>query len=82
MKYYNTSAEYQDILVSAMKEAELQLDVTVTVDDLIISKVDAATGKELPGASLRSKKTGKYMTNGFPPIHRTSSPTLRTVHMS
>ena len=59
LKYYNTSAEYQDILVSAMKEAELQLDVTVTVDDLIISKVDAATGKELPGASLTLKKDGE-----------------------
>lgn len=59
LKYYNTDARYQDILVSATREAELKLDTKVTVDDLVISKVDLATGKELPGASLTLKKDGE-----------------------
>lgn len=61
LKYYVTGNEYQDILVSATEESVLELDVIVTVDDLVISKVDAATGNELPGASLTLKKDGEVI---------------------
>ena len=49
----------QDVLASAVREKDAALQVDVVVEDLLISKQDAATNKELPGASLKLTKDGK-----------------------
>ena len=42
-----------------MRVERRALQVDVVVEDLLISKQDAATNKELPGASLKLTKDGK-----------------------
>lgn len=60
LKYYKkTNNNVQDVLASAVREKDAALQVDVVVEDLLISKQDAATNKELPGASLKLTKDGK-----------------------
>lgn len=59
LKYYQrTSDDVQNVLAAATKETAIDLNVTVTVDDLLISKQDITTNEELPGAVLTLERDG------------------------
>ena len=59
LKFYRrTSGGVQDVLCSAMKESYKTLAAAILVNDLVISKQDITTGKELPGAELILTKDG------------------------
>lgn len=62
LKYYQrTSEDVQNVLASATRRTGIDLDVTVSVNDLIISKQDLTTKEELPGAELTLEKDGKVI---------------------
>ena len=62
LKYYKkTNDNVQDVLASAVRSKAANLNVTVNVEDLVISKQDATTKAELPGASLRLTKDGNVV---------------------
>ena len=58
-RYAPSSASKQDTLYSVVKSVPISAKTTVkfeySVDETLISKVDATTGKELPGAHLEIK---------------------------
>lgn len=59
LRYYQrTSNDVQNVLASATRRTAIDLDVTVAVDDLVISKQDITTNKELPGATLVLERDG------------------------
>lgn len=59
LKYYQrTSDDVQNVLASATRRSAIDLDVTVMVDNLVISKQDITNQKELPGASLVLERDG------------------------
>ncbi len=60
LKFYKrTSSGVQDVLCSAVEESQGALETAILVHDLVISKQDITTGKELPGAELILTNDGK-----------------------
>ena len=59
LKYYkNTSSGVQNVLTSGVKASEIKIDTILDSEDIVIRKVDMATGEELPGAKLILEKDG------------------------
>lgn len=59
LKFYDSgSNKIQNVLVSATSKENVELNTDVNVHSVLISKVDATTSKELPGAKLTLSKDG------------------------
>lgn len=59
LKYYQrTSEDVQNVLASATRRTAIDVDVSISVNDLVISKQDLITQKELPGAKLTLERDG------------------------
>lgn len=62
LKYYKrTSNDVQNVLASASRKAAMDLNVSISVDSIVISKQDIVTGKELPGAKLELEYNGQVI---------------------